>query len=109
MTFVSYGINVSEAIGRPWDDAEGNSTSAVSMLKSLDWAKATAEKRATLITSLDCIFAVVSIWDREREEVWRCLEKAAKERMKEESCVDSKDTKGRYLRATRENFGLWKV
>lgn len=28
------------------------------MLKSLDWAKAIAEKRATLITSLDCIFAV---------------------------------------------------
>lgn len=78
-------------------------------MKSLDWAKATAEKRATLITSLDCIFAVVSIWDREREEVWRCLEKAAKERMEEEKCVDSKDTKGRYLRATRENFGLWKV
>lgn len=55
------GIEVSEAVGRPRDNAEGNSTSAMSMLKSLDWAKATAEKRATLMKSLDCIFAVGSL------------------------------------------------
>ena len=31
------------------------------MLKSLDWAKVKVERRATLMTSLDCIFAVEKI------------------------------------------------
>ena len=45
-------FDVSEAIGRAWEE---DSTSVVSMLKSLDWVKAIAEKRATLMTSLTCI------------------------------------------------------
>ena len=50
----------------------------MSMLKSLDWAKATAGKRTTLMTSLDCIFAVGSPWDREREELRRAVEMCGK-------------------------------
>ena len=61
---------------RVWDDVEGKNTSVVSMLKSLDWAKATAEKRATLITSLDCI--LLEIMDCESEELRRCVERVAK-------------------------------
>ena len=64
-------IYVSEAIGRPWDHAEGKNTSGISILKSLDWAKATAEKRATLIASLDCILAVGIMLDGKCEELWR--------------------------------------
>ena len=40
-----------------------NVTLAVSMLKSLVWVKAVAEKRATLMTSLERIFAVRRLWE----------------------------------------------
>ena len=60
------------------DDAEGNSTSVVSMLKSLDWAKAIAERRVTPMTSLACIVAVRRVGDGEREKLWRRMGKATK-------------------------------
>lgn len=86
---------------------EGTNTSAVSMLKSLDWAKAIAEKRAALITSLDCIFAVGSIGDRGREELWRCG-KSGKRTTK-----DEKQTRRMQIETTQEqrwrSFRLWKV
>ena len=40
------------------------------MLKSLIWAKAVAEKKATLMTSLERIFAVRRVWEGECEEMY---------------------------------------
>ena len=40
------------------------------MLKSLVWAKVVAEKKATLMTSLERIFAVRRVWDGECEEMY---------------------------------------
>ena len=64
-------LYVSGATGWVWHDFEGKSTSGVSMLKSLDWAKATAEKSATPTTSLDCI--LFEVLNSEREEQCRCV------------------------------------
>lgn len=54
------GFDVSEAIDRAWDR---DSTSAVSMLNFLDWAKTIPAKRVTLMTSLDHIFTAGRIRD----------------------------------------------
>lgn len=61
------------------------------MLKSLDWANATAEKRARAKTSLDCIFDLGVIWVKEREELWRDNGK----RVYEKRELDGEDVKGR--------------
>ena len=47
-----------------------NVTSAVSMLKLLVWVKAVAEKKATLMKSLEGIFAVRRVWVGESEEIY---------------------------------------
>lgn len=56
------GVDVSEAVDRAWDR---DSTSAVSMLNILDWAKATPAKKVRLMTSLDHISTAGRIWDTE--------------------------------------------
>ena len=60
----------------------------MSMLKSLDWARAKAEKRATPTTSLDCI--LLEFVDIEREELRRCVERVAK-KVRERREVDEAD------------------
>ena len=54
------GVDVSEAVDRAWDR---DSTSAVSMLNLLDWAKVKPMKRVTLMTSLDHISTAGRIRD----------------------------------------------
>ena len=47
------------------------------MLKSLDWANATAKKRATPMKGLDCILLEI-IDSAEGEELRRCVPRVAK-------------------------------
>ena len=65
------------------------------MLKSLVWVKAVAEKKATLMTSLERIFAVRRVWEGECEEMYE----NSGQRAYEGRVIEREDGKREYVKS----------